>query len=134
MSLSCFGINRRGGRSLGQASSYTAIIKNKLLPMAVALTLVGVVLIKIIIAIMVRREYVSHVITQCPGRVASTAGASSFEPPAKPGYSPRRSWSLSPLTLNIRTRTNFLLKIFVYFPLFPRNTECVALESQNFLD
>ena len=87
--------------------------------MAVALNLVGFILIEIILAIMVRREYVSHVIAQCPGRVVSTAGASSFEPPAKPGYSPRRSWSLSPLTLNVRTRTNFLLKIFVYFPLSP---------------
>jgi hypothetical protein len=55
--------------------------------MFVALNSVGLILIKIIIAIIVRREYVSHVIAQCPGRVASTAGAFLLRPPAKPGYS-----------------------------------------------
>jgi hypothetical protein len=76
LALSCFGVDCRGGCGLGQSGSDTALFKNNLLPVFVALNLVGIILIKIVIVIIVRREYVSHVIAQCPGRVASTAGTS----------------------------------------------------------
>jgi hypothetical protein len=89
------------------------------LPVFVALNFVGFTLIKIVIAIIVCREYVSHVIAQCPGRVASTAGAFLLRPPAKPGYPPQQSWPLPASTLDVRTGTDFFLKIFRCFVTSP---------------
>jgi hypothetical protein len=48
-------IDRRGGCGPGQAYCKAALIKNNLLPVIVALNLVGVILIEIIIAIIFSR-------------------------------------------------------------------------------
>jgi hypothetical protein len=119
LALSCFGIDCRGGVGFGQASSKTALIKNNLLPMFVALNSVGFILIKIVIAIILSREYVSHVIAQCPGRVASTAGAFLLSHQQNQVYPPQQSWPLPASTLDVRTGTDFFLKIFRCFVTSP---------------
>jgi hypothetical protein len=48
-------IDRRGGCGLGQTYCKAGLVKNNLLPVIVALNLVGVILIEIIIAIIFSR-------------------------------------------------------------------------------
>jgi len=89
----------------------------------VALNLVGIILIKIVIVIIVRREYVSHVIAQCPGRVASTAGAFLLSHQQNQGYllTPQKLWPLSRLYIRCTHPNGFLSKNLSVLCYFPRN-------------